>query len=110
MSTKLFVGSLAYNVVLIEDERFKDHTFEQITKLFAKATQWRFLFVADTVTLASSEFPIVTIDLSEEPGRSFRVIANELWSVENNLSLANMDYNDFAEAADENGIFRGFRD
>jgi hypothetical protein len=31
-----------------------------------------------------------------------------LWAVENNLSLANMDYEEFAEAVDAQGIFRGF--
>jgi hypothetical protein len=29
-------------------------------------------------------------------------------SVENNLSIANMDFIDFAESVDEDGIFRGF--
>lgn len=31
-----------------------------------------------------------------------------LWSVENNLNLGNMDWRDFANATDGNGIFRGF--
>lgn len=35
--------------------------------------------------------------------------AEELWSVENNLSIANMDWDDFVNAAHE-GVFRGFTD
>jgi hypothetical protein len=31
-----------------------------------------------------------------------------MWSVENNLSLANMDFDEFADAVDAAGIFRGF--
>jgi hypothetical protein len=30
------------------------------------------------------------------------------WSVENNLSLANMDFEEFANAVDVDGLFRGF--
>lgn len=30
--------------------------------------------------------------------------------VENNLSLANMGFEEFADAVDEDGVFRGFRD
>ena len=44
----------------------------------------------------------------DEPGRTFRVIPSEMWSVENNLSIANMDFAEFADAVDEDGVFRGF--
>ena len=38
----------------------------------------------------------------------FRVIVSELWAIENNLNLANMDWEEFAEAVGDDGIFRGF--
>ncbi|WP_405166656.1 hypothetical protein OG203_17100 [Nocardia sp. NBC_01499] len=44
-------------------------------------------------------------DVSAE---QLRVIAEELWSIENNISLADMDWDEFASAADDDGIFRGF--
>jgi len=31
-----------------------------------------------------------------------------MWDVENNLSLAILDFADFADAVDKDGIFRGF--
>jgi hypothetical protein len=31
-----------------------------------------------------------------------------MWSVENNLSLSNLDYDDFANSVDAFGVFRGF--
>jgi hypothetical protein len=31
-----------------------------------------------------------------------------LWAVDNNLNLANSDWDDFAEAAAEHGVYRGF--
>jgi hypothetical protein len=36
------------------------------------------------------------------------VIPTELWSVENNLALGNMDFKDFAQSVDADGVFRGW--
>jgi uncharacterized protein DUF6924 len=47
------------------------------------------------------------VDLTDEPGKTFRVIPAEMWSVENNFSLANLDFADFVEAVDNEGIYRG---
>jgi len=35
-------------------------------------------------------------------------VASELWGIENNLSIANMDFWEFAAAVDEDGVHRGF--
>ena len=35
-------------------------------------------------------------------------IPSELWSVENNLNLANMDWEEFVEPVGEDDAFRGF--
>ena len=67
------------------------------------------LFVADAEAQSHSEQPILCVDLIENPGRSFRCVPAELWGVENNLRLGNMDFEEFAEATDPDGIFRGFR-
>jgi hypothetical protein len=67
------------------------------------------LFAADQATLASEEFPVVVIDL--EQGRpEFRCIASELWSIENNLNISNMDWEEFSGSVDPDGVFRGFSD
>lgn len=67
------------------------------------------LFAADQATFASEEFPVVVIDL--EQGRlEFRCIASELWSVENNLNISNIDWEEFSGSVDADGAFRGFSD
>jgi hypothetical protein len=60
-------------------------------------------------TLTDPERPVVVVDLGAQPGRTFRVIPREMWGVGNNLSLANMDFREFADNADPDGMFRGFR-
>jgi hypothetical protein len=68
----------------------------------------RVLFVVDAHTLEDCECSIACVDLASQPGRSFRAIPSALWGVENNIRLANMDFDEFADAAGEDGIFRGF--
>ncbi|WP_433264685.1 DUF6924 domain-containing protein [Actinosynnema sp. CS-041913] len=71
-------------------------------------------FLADRRTLVHAEFPVLAVwVLPRGPGdrrddRPFRVLPSELWSVENNINLANMDWADFAGSVDTGGVFRGF--
>jgi hypothetical protein len=67
-----------------------------------------FLLLADEVAMSTEDHPVLVVDLVDEPGRSFRVVASELWGVTCNLPLGNMDWEDFAGAVDEHGVFRGF--
>ena len=54
------------------------------------------------------EKTLLVVPRAEEPGRFIRVVVSEAWGPENNLRLANMDFVEFAEAADADGVFRGF--
>ena len=72
-------------------------------------------FIADQMTLTNAECPILAVwVLASHAGDGrpdqlpFRVVAAELSSVENNINLGNMDWEDFTQAAGEDGIFRGF--
>jgi len=38
----------------------------------------------------------------------FRCAAEELWSIDNNLNLANMDWEEFGNYVDADGVYRGF--
>lgn len=93
-------------------ECISDRAFERVTpeQLAAIETDHTFVFLVDSTTITHSEHPILVVDLFEEPGRTFRVIPSEMWGVENNLSIANMDFLDFADTVDDDGIFRGFEE
>jgi hypothetical protein len=65
------------------------------------------LFVADRAALGA-DHPIQVVDLSGRSRAPFRCVARELWSVENNLNIANLDWEEFADKADANGVFNGF--
>jgi hypothetical protein len=54
------------------------------------------LFIADSTTSASPDHPVLVVDLLDGSRRPFRCIPPELWAVENNLNIANMDWESFA--------------
>lgn len=67
------------------------------------------VFLADARSMADGSLVVVALgEFVDEPGQSFRVVPEELWGVQNNLSIANMGFEEFAEAADATGVFRGF--
>ncbi|MFF9134070.1 DUF6924 domain-containing protein [Streptomyces sp. NPDC014806] len=68
------------------------------------------VFLADATTLTDPELPLLAVDLHDEPGRTFRVPVRWYADMAANLSIANLDFADYADAADASGTFRGFGD
>ena len=66
------------------------------------------VFIADEVTETSEELLVMAIRPAITPMQSFRLSPAEAWSVENNLTLANMDWEDFMRATGPDGVFWGF--
>lgn len=72
-------------------------------------------FLADEMTLTDAEHPILAVrvlprrtDDDRPPTPPFRVVPAQLWSVENNINLANMDWQDFTSHLGTDGVYRGF--
>jgi len=65
--------------------------------------------VADAQTMRDGTIMFLDLnEFSEQVGRTFRAIPQEVEPITVNLSLANMDFRDFADSADADGTFRGF--
>ena len=96
------------HVDFLSEREYEGISAEQLMSLVVEDSDHTFIFVVDQSTLSWPDHPILCVDLYDEPGRVFRVIPSEMWAVENNLSLANMDFEEFADAVDEEGVFRGF--
>jgi hypothetical protein len=107
-------------VDIVDDEAYRDLTTAQLRGLLPEpfAGSPYFFFVADADAVASAGHPLLVVPvpypepeyayLNEEPRAEFRVVVARLWSVENNLSLANMDWAEFAGNVEYDGVFRGF--
>ncbi|MFD6530985.1 DUF6924 domain-containing protein [Streptomyces sp. NPDC060184] len=115
---------------IVDDPAYRDVTAEQIVSLAPAEDD--LLILADRTAMTGAEMPLLAVYMGVEdeeededgqgegdataegdggaaPGfDELRVIASELWSVENNISLANMDWEEFVDAAEEDGVFRGF--
>ncbi|MBM7436794.1 hypothetical protein [Streptomyces sp. HB132] len=118
-------GFLA-NVHIVDDPDYSDLTTEQVLALaLASGNSGSLLIVADTTSLFAPEMPLLAVPPSDEDDEDdedyeddedaeqehgeLRVTAAELWSIENNIDLGNMDWEDFVNAAGDDGVFRGFR-
>jgi tetratricopeptide (TPR) repeat protein len=96
------------NVDLVNDPKYGGLQADQLLALLPADSFQPIAFIIDREALTRPDHPILVVDLQDEPGRTFRVVGSALWAVENNLSIANMEFSEFAEAVDEDGIFRGF--
>lgn len=92
----------------VSDRAFENLTAAKVPTLLSEDSTQTFAFIVDHTALTSSGHPVLVIDLHDQRGRTFRVTAAALGGVANNLSIANMDFEDFAKAVDKEGIFHGF--
>ena len=97
-------------VELVDDPVFRDLTVEELIACVPEHFPHTFLFVVDKAATQAPEFPIQVVDLDHERGRTFRAIPSQIQVIENNLSIANMDFCSFADCVEEDGVFRGGRD
>jgi hypothetical protein len=91
----------------VDDAAFAGLTAAQLVELVPADAEWAILLVADTKTMASAEHHVLVVDLEEDDrGRTFRATPPAVPEIETNLSLANMDWEYFAESADDDGVVR----
>ena len=92
----------------ISDPAFAGVTADQLPSLMIEDSPHPFAFIIDQKSLTHPEHPNLVIDLQDNSGRTFRVTPVALADVANNLSIANMGFAEFADVADQDGIFCGF--
>ena len=102
------VDPFIFNMEILDDRANDGASAEEIVGLLPQDYAHSFIVFADNVAISQSDHPLLVVDLLEEPGRHFRAIATEVPSIENNLSIGNMGFEEFANSVDENGVFRGF--
>jgi hypothetical protein len=91
----------------VSDDEYADLTIEQLQTLIADGSH-RILYVVDQRAITDPEHPVLVLDVSEEPGRAFRVVPAAMQTVDRNiLELEDLDFALFEEFADPDGIFRG---
>ncbi len=105
------IEELGTSLHIIDDRDYADATCEQILSSLPPDSDsiHGFLFIADKVCMDHSDHPLLVVDLYHERGRTFRAIPSQIFGIQSNLSLANMDWEEFADNVDDDGVFRGFK-
>ena len=103
------VDGFTADLTQVDDPTYDNITVDELVNAIGEPPPF-YVFLCDTQTLFHPDHPILAINLDGEDtsNRSVRVVPAAMWSIENNLALANMDFADFVGAADTDGIFRGF--
>jgi hypothetical protein len=68
-------------------------------ELAADDEELTFAFLVDHVTITQPGYPVLAVDLWEEPGRTFRTVPVKVWTIHADLSLATMNFAEYADAA-----------
>ncbi|MGW8884617.1 DUF6924 domain-containing protein [Streptomyces sp. NPDC055749] len=113
------------SVHLVDDPAWADLTPDEVLKEARQDENLSVVFLADRVTMHSADHALLALDIAEEEDldpmyyqelidsrlpREFRTVPAGVHDVHANLSIANMDFAEFAEAAfaDPDRIYRPF--
>jgi hypothetical protein len=95
------------NVDFIDDPEFADISKDALIRLVSRTMRHSFIVVADKRSM-QGEHLLLVVDLLTQQGREFRAEPSQIQGIENNLSISNMDFAEFADNCDPEGVFRGF--
>ncbi|GHF51332.1 hypothetical protein GCM10017566_25570 [Amycolatopsis bartoniae] len=100
-------GEVVLGATLVARPEFDGWTAGDLAALLSR-TDHDLVFVVDAVTLASPEHPVLVIEVGPDHDRprTFRATPHALVDVETQLSIANMDWEDFSESTDPDGVLR----
>lgn len=123
---------VAYVQYVNEDERFAGMSPHSVVRALPNAYPGYQCYIVDTKTISDNERPVLVVDFSPRFGdddaedsciderppkevplsdvRTMYALPSTIQAIQNNLSLSNMDFEDFFDAVDACGIFRGFPD
>jgi hypothetical protein len=101
------------DVTFIDDRAFEGMTKQQLLASIPNDYPHTFIIIVDQKAITEAEHPLLIVNLygdpSADPGAEFRAVPSVIQDIQNNLSIANMDFVDFSGAVDGGGVFRGFR-
>ena len=98
-----------FNMEIVDDRANSGATVEQLIEALLDDYAHSFVVVADSISISQPDYPLLVVDLFGERGRQFRAIATEVASIDNNLSIGNMDFEEFAELVDGPGFFAAYQ-
>ncbi len=96
------------NVEFIDDIDFANISKDQLLEIVPTDYNHSFIIIVDAAAISYPEHPLLIVDVFDRSAHEFRALPGQIQGIENNLSIANMDFEEFADSVDEDGVFRGF--
>lgn len=110
----------------VSDEKYSGIECNEVVRTLPDDYPGFLCFIVDQTTLTDDEHPVLVVDFgpnsteledyertpSQTPVtdiKTIRAIPSTIQCIENNLSISNMDFEEFADSVDADGVFRGFR-
>jgi hypothetical protein len=110
-------------VEFVDDDKYQDQDPKDLVLSLPDTYTHMFCFIVDQECTKNQEHPILVVGFYPSDNESFdrlprdtplsdistfRALPSQIQGIENNLSVANMDYDEFADSVDDDGVFRGF--
>jgi hypothetical protein len=110
------------HVKFVNNDGYRDQEPEELVHSLPDNYPYKFCFVVDRQCTENQEHPVLVVGFYPRDHKSyerrprstptdeiatFRALPNQIQSIENNLSIANMDFEEFANRVDADGVFRG---
>ena len=110
-------------VKYVDDKKYRDQAPKDLVLSLPDTCMHMFCFVVDLESIQNQDHPILVVGFYPSDGESFdrpprntplsdiatfQALPSQIQGIENNLSIANMDYEEFADSVDSDGVFRGF--
>ncbi len=96
-----------FNMEIVDDNANNSASVEQLMSALPEDYPHTFMVVADKIAISQPDYPLLVADLLEQRGSQFLAVAAYVASIDNNLSIGNMGFEEFAWLIDETGVFRG---
>lgn len=109
-------------VTFVSDVAHRDRPVRDLVRSLPGSYRELRCFVVDRESVENPEHPILVVgfyptddksfdrlprDTPEAEITTFRALPSQIWRIEANLSLGNMDFGDFASCVESDGVFRG---
>lgn len=100
-------GFVAY-VNFVNSRKLAGKNFDEIVALIPSGYDPGYVFIADDKAFDDKNPSILVVEYFDGEVKHLRSEFTQVQAIENNLSISNMDFEEFAEAVSDDGIFRGF--
>ncbi|MDR2988217.1 MAG: hypothetical protein LBV34_25615 [Nocardiopsaceae bacterium] len=97
------------DVTFVDDPAFAGLTADELLDRLPGDCEHVLLLVVDETAISSPEHPVLVVDLEETAGpgvRVFRAVPHTVQDFEANLRIANVDWEDYADSVDDDGVLR----